>query len=406
MYIDFPKIRQEFPILSTKVGQKPLVYLDNAATTQKPRAVIDALETYYTNTNANIHRGVHYLAEKATAAYEESRGIVAKFLNASQDEEIVFVRGTTEGINLVASSFGNKYINEGDEIIISAMEHHANIVPWQLLCEKKGAHLKIIPVDENGVLEIDAFEELLSDKTKIVTVVHASNALGTINPIKSIIDKSHAVGARVLIDGAQAVGHFPVNVQQLDCDFYVFSSHKLYGPTGIGALYGKYDLLESMPPYQGGGDMINEVTFEKTTFKEPPERFEAGTPNIAGVMGMARAIEYLENLNRAVLLQHEEDLLHHATARLNEVEGIRIYGTSKDKVSLVAFTLAGSHPHDMATVLDADGIAIRAGHHCTQPLHSRYGIAATARASFAFYNTYEEIDILTQSLKKIQLLFA
>ncbi|MBH54370.1 MAG: cysteine desulfurase CsdA [Opitutaceae bacterium] len=406
MSFDVSKIRQEFPILSTRVGQKPLVYLDNAATTQKPRAVIDTLESYYTETNANIHRGVHFLAEKATAAYEEARGVVGKFLNAARAEEIVFVRGTTEGINLVASSFGNKFIAEGDEVIISAMEHHANIVPWQLLCEEKGAHLKVIPADENGELEMDAFDQLLSDKTKMVSVVHASNALGTINPIKSIIDKSHAVGARVLIDGAQAVGHFPVDVQKLNCDFFVFSGHKLFGSTGVGAIYGRFDLLESMPPYQGGGDMINEVTFEKTTYKEPPGRFEAGTPNIAGVIGMARAIEYLENLDRALLLQHEEDLLHHATARLNEVEGIKIYGTSKNKVSLVAFTLEGSHPHDMATVLDADGIAIRAGHHCTQPLHSRYGITATARASFAFYNTREEIDILTESLKKIQLLFA
>ena len=406
MSFDVASTRDEFPILSTKVGGKPLVYLDNAATTQKPRLVIEAIDSYYTETNANIHRGVHYLAERATEAYENSRRIVAHFLNAASDDEIVFVRGTTEGINLVAHSFGKRFVVPGDEILISTMEHHANIVPWQLLCESTGATLKVIPVDESGELDMAAFEQLLSTRTKLVSVVHASNSLGTINPVKTIVEKSHAMGAKVLLDGAQAVGHFPVDVEDLDCDFYVFSGHKLFGPTGIGALYGKFDLLDSLPPYQGGGDMISEVTFEKTTYKAPPGRFEAGTPNIAGAIALGTAIQYLQNSDRAALLNYEHELLKHATEKLQEVEGIRIYGTAREKVSLVSFTMEGSHPHDMATVLDADGIAVRAGHHCTQPLLKRFGISATARASFSFYNTHDEIDKLAESLKKIQVLFA
>ena len=406
MSFDVSTIREDFPILTTRVGNKPLIYLDNAATTQKPRQVIEALGTFYKESNSNIHRGVHYLAEKATEAYERSRRVVARFVNAASEDEIFFVRGTTEGINLIASSFGKRFIQAGDEILISTMEHHANSVPWQLLCESTGAVLKVIPVSEEGELDMEAFDQLLCERTRIVSVVHASNSLGTINPVKIIVEKAHATGAKVLLDGAQAVGHFPVDVQNLDCDFYVFSGHKLFSPTGIGVVYGKYDLLDSLPPYQGGGDMINNVTFEKTTFKAPPGRFEAGTPHISGAIVLAVAIEYLQGLDRPALLAHEHDLLEYATSLLSEIDGITLYGTAKDKVSLVSFTVDGSHPHDVATVLDADGIAIRAGHHCTQPLLQRYGLSATARASFSFYNTREEIDKLVESLKKIKLLFA
>ena len=406
MSFDVAKIRDEFPILATQVGKKPLVYLDNAATTQKPQAVIDVLDSYYAETNANIHRGVHHLAEKATEAYEQARREVARFIHAHTEDEVVFVRGTTEGINLIASSYGQKFIGEGDEIIISTMEHHANIVPWQLLCESSGAVLKVIPVSDEGELEMDAFDALLSERTKLVSVVHASNSLGTINPVHEIVSKAHAVGAKVILDGAQAVGHFPVDVQELDCDFYVFSGHKLFSATGIGAVYGKYDLLDSMPPYQGGGDMISKVSFDGTTFKPPPGRFEAGTPHISGAIALAASIRYLQDLDRAALLAYEHELLEYATESLSKIEGLKIYGTAANKVSLVSFTMEGTHPHDMATVLDADGIAIRAGHHCTQPLLQRYGIPATARASFAFYNTQEEIDKLAQSLAKIQVLFA
>jgi cysteine desulfurase / selenocysteine lyase len=406
MSFDVAKIREEFPILQTRVGKHPLVYLDNAATTQKPRQVIDVIDAFYGSSNANIHRGVHHLAEKATEAYEQSRRVVASFIHAKSEDEIIFVRGTTEGVNLIASSFGKRYVKAGDEILISTMEHHANIVPWQLLCESTGAVLKVIPVSEAGELDMEAFEDLLSEKTRLVSVVHASNSLGTINPVKAIIKKAHAAGAKVLLDGAQAVGHFPVNVQDLDCDFYVFSGHKLFSATGIGVVFGKYDLLDSMPPYQGGGDMIDRVTFEKTTFKAPPGRFEAGTPHISGAIALAASMEYLQSLDRPALLAHEHDLLNYATELLLGTDGIRIIGTAKEKVSLVSFTVDGSHPHDVATVLDADGIAIRAGQHCTQPLLQRYGLSATARASFAFYNTREEIDKLVASLKKIQLLFA
>ena len=406
MSIDVESIREEFPILQTLVGQKPLVYLDNAATTQKPIQVIEAVDQFYRESNANIHRGVHHLAEIATEAYEESRRVVAGFINAKSEAEIVFVRGTTEGINLVAHSFGQRTIKPGDEILITAMEHHANIVPWQLLCERVGAHLKVIPVSDEGELDMEAFEELLSDRTRIVSVVHASNSLGTVNPVKTIVEQAHAVGAKVLLDGAQAVGHFPVDMQALGCDFYVFSGHKLFGETGVGVLYGNYDLLDSLPPYQGGGDMINEVTFEKTTFKAPPGRFEAGTPHICGAISLAASIRYLSGLDRPALQAHEEKLERYATGLLSELEGITLYGQARDKVSLVSFTMEGTHPHDVATVLNADGIAIRAGHHCTQPLLRRYGVSATARASFSFYNTKEEIDMLLESLKKIQVLFA
>ncbi|MDA0349399.1 MAG: cysteine desulfurase [Verrucomicrobia bacterium] len=406
MSFDVTAVRNDFPILHTLVGKKELVYLDNAATTQKPQSVIDTIDHFYSTSNANIHRGVHYLAELATEEYEESRRVVGRFLNAKSENEIVFVKGTTEGINLIAHSFGKRYIHAGDEILISTMEHHANIVPWQLLCESTGALLKIIPVSDTGELDMVAFTQLLSDRTRLVSVVHASNSLGTINPVKTIVEKAHAAGAKVLLDGAQAVGHFPVDVQDLDCDFYVFSGHKLFGPTGIGAIYGKYDLLETLPPYQGGGDMISKVTFEKTTFKEPPGRFEAGTPHISGAIALAASIRYLEGLDRSALLAHEHELLEYGTKLLSRCEGITLIGTAKNKVSILSFTMEGSHPHDIATILDSDGIAIRAGHHCTQPLLQRFGVSATARASFAFYNTKNEIDKLVESLKKIQVLFA
>lgn len=406
MSFDVTTVRKDFPILHTLVGKKELVYLDNAATTQKPQSVIDTIDNYYTSSNANIHRGVHYLAELATEAYEESRRVVFRFLNARSENEIIFVKGTTDGINMIAHSFGERYINAGDEILISTMEHHANIVPWQLICESKGAILKVIPVNDAGELDMEAFDELLSDRTRLVSVVHASNSLGTINPVKTIIEKAHAAGAKVLLDGAQAVGHFPVDVQDLDCDFYVFSGHKLFGPTGIGAVYGKYYLLETLPPYQGGGDMISKVTFEKTTFKEPPGRFEAGTPHISGAIALAASIQYYEGLDRSALLAHEHDLLEYGTNLLSQFEGITLIGTARNKVSILSFTMEGSHPHDVATVLDSDGIAIRAGHHCTQPLLQRYGVSATARVSLAFYNTKDEIDKLVESLKKIQVLFA
>jgi cysteine desulfurase / selenocysteine lyase len=406
MSFDVTSVRKDFPILHTLVGTKELVYLDNAATTQKPQSVIDTIAHFYSSSNANIHRGVHYLAELATEAYEESRRVVARFVNAPSENEVVFVKGTTEGINMIAHSFGKQYISTGDEILISTMEHHANIVPWQLLCESTGAVLKIIPVNDTGELDMEAFDTLLSDRTRLVSVVHASNSLGTINPVKIITEKAHAAGAKVLLDGAQAVGHFPVDVQDLDCDFYVFSGHKLFGPTGIGVVYGKYDLLETLPPYQGGGDMISKVTFEKTTYKEPPGRFEAGTPHISGAIALAASIRYLEGLDRSALLAHEHELLEYGTNLLSQFEGITLIGTARDKVSILSFTMEGSHPHDVATILDSDGIAIRAGHHCTQPLLQRYGVSATARASFAFYNTKEEIDKLVESLKKIQVLFA
>lgn len=403
--IDVTSIRRDFPILRTRIGKRPLVYLDNAATTQKPAAVLNALERHYKESNANIHRGVHYLAERATDAYELARETVARFLNAARMEEIVFVRGTTEAINLIAQSYGLPFLKEGDEILLTTMEHHANIVPWQLVSERVGAKIRIIPITEAGELDMEAFDSSLSERTKIVSLAHASNALGTVNPVKAVVDKAHACGAIVVLDGAQAVGHFPVDVQELDCDFYVFSGHKLFSTTGTGVLYGKYEPLQSMPPFQGGGDMINKVTFEKTTYKRPPGRFEAGTPNIGGAVALGAAIEYLNGLDRVALLEHEHDLLQYATALLSDIKGLKIYGRGPEKVSLISFTMEGIHPHDIATVLDADGIAIRAGHHCTQPLHRHYGIAATARASFAFYNTREEAEQLTASLEKIKLLF-
>jgi len=397
--------RNDFPILNEQVHGKPLVYLDNAATSQKPKQVIEALDKYYRETNSNIHRGVHTLSEKATAIYEEARGKVKEFINADSTKEIVFVRGATEGINLVAQSFGRNTLKAGDEIIITELEHHSNIVPWQILSEQTGATLNYIPINNAGELILEEYEKLLSDKTRIVAVGHISNALGTINPITTIIEKAHAVGAKVLIDGAQAVPHTTVDVKELDCDFYVFSGHKLFGPTGIGVLYGKESLLESMPPYQGGGDMIQMVTMEKSTYNDLPYKFEAGTPHIAGVIGLGAAIDYVNDLGLATAAQYENELLDYANEQANQVAGMNLVGTAKNKTSILSFTLDGIHPHDIGTILDGEGVAIRAGHHCAMPVMERFNIPATARASFAFYNTRQEVDSLIQAIEKCQKVF-
>ena len=397
--------RKDFPILNEQVHGKPLVYLDNAATSQKPKQVIEALDKYYRETNSNIHRGVHTLSEKATAIYEEARGKVKEFINADSTKEIVFVRGATEGINLVAQSFGRNTLKAGDEIIITELEHHSNIVPWQILSEQTGATLNYIPINDAGELILEEYEKLLSDKTRIVAVGHISNALGTINPITTIIEKAHAVGAKVLIDGAQAVPHTTVDVKELDCDFYVFSGHKLFGPTGIGVLYGKESLLESMPPYQGGGDMIQMVTMEKSTYNDLPYKFEAGTPHIAGVIGLGAAIDYVNDLGLATAAQYENELLDYANEQANQVAGMNLVGTAKNKTSILSFTLDGIHPHDIGTILDGEGVAIRAGHHCAMPVMERFNIPATARASFAFYNTRQEVDSLIQAIEKCQKVF-
>ncbi len=398
---DVARVRNDFPILARKVRGKPLVYLDNAATTQKPNAVIDRVVRYYREENSNVHRGVHFLSEIATAAYEAARTTVKLALNARDEKEIVFTRGTTEAINLVVSSWGGNNVGAGDEVLISALEHHSNIVPWQLLCDAKGATLRIIPVDDSGDLILEEYEKLLTPRTRIVAVGHASNALGTINPIKRMIAMAHANGSLVLIDGAQGVPHLRVDVQDLDCDFYAFSGHKVYGPTGIGALYGKQALLEAMPPYQGGGDMILSVSFEKTTYNALPYKFEAGTPNIEGVVGLAAALDYVESLGVANIAAHEHDLLVYATESLRELPGLRIIGTAKEKASVVSFTLEGVHPHDIGTILDQEGVAIRTGHHCAQPLMMRFNVPATGRASFGLYNTREEVDALVSGLRKV-----
>ncbi len=400
--LDITKIRTDFPILNEIVNGKPLVYLDNAATTQKPRQVIEALANYYEHTNANIHRGIHHLAEKATADYEATRRRIQKFINARLPEEVIFTYGTTDGINLVAQTYGRKFLEAGDEIIISTMEHHSNIVPWQMLCEERGCVLRIIPVNEAGELVMDEYEKMLSERTKFVSVVHVSNALGTINPVAEIIDKAHAVGAKVLIDGAQATSHIDVDVQALDCDFYAFSLHKLFGPTGMGVLYGKEDILNAMPPWRGGGEMIKEVTFEKTTYNELPYKFEAGTPNIADVVAAQAAIDYVENLGKEAIADYENYLLEYATNALFSIEGLKIVGTAKEKVSVISFLIDGIHHQDTGVLLDQQGIAIRTGHHCTQPLMQRFGIPGTSRASFAVYNTTEEIDRLVAGLEKVK----
>ncbi|GAA4451703.1 cysteine desulfurase [Nibrella saemangeumensis] len=400
--LDIQRIREDFPVLDQQINGRPLVYFDNAATTQKPRPVLNALINYYEGYNSNIHRGIHHLAEKATAAFEASRKAIQQFLNAAHLEEIIFTYGTTDGINLVAQTYGRRFLKEGDEIIISTLEHHSNIVPWQMLCEEKGCTLKVIPVDENGDLILEEYEKLLSDRTKFVSVVHVSNALGTINPVEHIIEKAHAVGAVVLIDGAQATSHIDIDVQALDVDFYVFSAHKLYGPTGMGALYGKKALLESMPPYRGGGEMIKEVTFEKTTYNDLPYKFEAGTPNIADVIAVKSALEYLDTLGKANVAAHENDLLRYATEQLIAIDGLRIVGQAKNKISVISFVMDGIHHQDIGVILDQQGIAVRTGHHCTQPLMRRFGITGTTRASFAVYNTREEIDRLVQGLHRVR----
>jgi len=402
---DIEKIRNDFPILHQKVHGKPLVYLDNAATTQKPQVVIDTLINYYSSVNSNVHRGVHYLSETATKEYEASRKIIQNFINAKSTEEIIFTRGTTESINLIASSYGRTNLKEGDEILISTMEHHSNIVPWQILCEEKNAKLKVIPISDEGEILYDEFIKLLNERTKVVSIVHVSNSLGTINPIKKIIQKAHSLNIPVVIDGAQSVQHLKVNVQELDCDFFAFSGHKIYGPTGIGILYAKKEFLEKMPPYQGGGDMILSVSFEKTIYNHLPYKFEAGTPNIAGAIGLGTAIKYVENIGIGSIASYEQELLKYATDAVSEIKELKIIGTAKEKASVLSFVLDNIHPHDVGTFLDMDGVAIRTGHHCTEPVMKRYNVPATSRASFAFYNTKEEIDVFIKSAKNVVKMF-
>jgi len=398
--LDIYSIRQQFPILNREVKGKPLIYFDNAATSQKPQSVIDALVNYYTNYNANVHRGIHTLAEEATMAMEKSRDAAQEFINGGSRDEIIFTRGTTEGINLVAYTWGRQNIKAGDEIIISSLEHHSNIVPWQILCEEKGAILKVIPVNEKGELIIDEYKKLLTAKTKLVAVNHASNALGTINPAKEIIEAAHKVGAVVLIDGAQSTVHLDIDVQEMDCDFFALSSHKMYGPTGVGVLYGKKELLEAMPPFQGGGEMIREVTFEKTTYNDLPYKYEAGTPNIADIIAFKAAIDFINDLGKENIKKQEDELLQYATKQLKGISGLRIIGEAKEKVSVISFVVEKLHPQDIGILLDNYGIAVRTGHHCTQPLMNCFGIPGTVRASFAVYNTKEEIDEFVVGLQK------
>ena len=397
---DVHTIREFFPILEREVNNKLLVYLDNAATAQKPQSVIDALSHYYNNYNANIHRGIHALAEEATAAFEATRVAVQKFIHAALPEEIIFTRGTTEGINLVAYTWGRENIHAGDEIIISEMEHHSNIVPWQILCEEKKAVLKVIPVNDDGELIMDEYRKLLSSRTKLVSIVHVSNALGTINPVKEMIGAAHEVGAVVLVDGAQSTVHLDIDVQKLDCDFFAFSGHKVYGPTGVGVLYGKKKIMEGMPVFMGGGEMIKEVTFEKTTYNCLPYKYEAGTPNIADTIALKVALDFVNEIGKEVTRKHENELLKYATGQLETIPGLRIIGKAKEKVSLVSFVIKDIHPQDMGVLLDNQGIAVRTGHHCTQPLMKRFGIPGTVRASFAMYNTKEEVDRLVAGLQK------
>lgn len=399
--LDVQKIRDEFPILHQEVNGKPLVYFDNAATTQKPLRVIKALTEYYSGYNANIHRGIHTLAEKATSAFEDTRKAVKEFINASEVEEIIFTYGTTDGINLVASTFGRAEINEGDEVIISSMEHHSNIVPWQMLCEEKGAKLKIIPINEKGEIIFEAFEKMLSEKTKLVSIVHVSNSLGTINPVKEVIAKAHEYGAVVLVDGAQASAHIEIDMQDLDCDFYVFSMHKLFGPTGAGILYGKRSLLEAMPPFRGGGEMIKEVTFEKTTYNDIPYKFEAGTPNIADVVAIRKALEFVGEYGKDNIGKYEEELLQYGNERIQTVPGLKLIGTAENKITVISFIIEDIHHFDIGMMMDAMGVALRTGHHCTQPLMDVYKVEGTVRASLSLYNTFEEIDIMVEGLKKI-----
>jgi len=403
MSIDVQKIRDDFPILDQMVHDKPLVYLDNGATTQKPLSVIDALENYYRKDNSNVHRGAHALSDRATIAFEDARKTVQNFLNTQHSEEIIWTRGTTESINIVAQSFGQMFITKGDEIIVSAMEHHANIVPWQMLCERTGAKLKVIPVSDEGELDMAAFSDMLSPKVKMVSVVHVSNALGTVNPVAKIIKLAHDVGAKVLIDGAQSVAHFPVDVQALDADFYVFSGHKVFGPTGIGCLYGKKELLDQMPPVQGGGEMIERVSFEGTTYQGLPFKFESGTPNISGAIGLDAALKYLMALDRTALSEYEDDLLDYAHERAAQCEGMRVIGTAKNKAGVLSFLIDGTHPADIGMLLDQQGIAVRTGHHCAMPIMDQFAIPGTARASFSIYNTRQEVDALFDGIEKVKM---
>ena len=399
---DVTRVREDFPILKERIHGKPLVYFDNAATTQKPRQVLEAEQQFYLSLCSNVHRGVHWLSERATQAYEEARAKAQRFLNAAESREIIFVRGTTEAINLVASTYGRKNVQAGDEVVITAMEHHSNIVPWQMLCEEKSAQLRVAPINDRGELLLEEFEKLLGPRTKLVAVTHVSNVLGTINPVQEIVAMAHRRNIPVLLDGAQAAMHLKIDVRALNCDFYTVSGHKLYGPTGIGLLYGKARLLEAMPPYHGGGDMISSVSFERTTYNVIPCKFEAGTPNIAGTLGLGAAIDYLEELGLENVSPYEHELLTYATDALSRIPGLRIIGTAKEKASVISFVMDGLHPHDVGTVLDQEGIAVRTGHHCAQPLMDRFGVPATTRASLAFYNTFEEVDALMNGLHKVR----
>src|SRR5436309_5418535 len=403
---DVERVREDFPVLRQTVNGKPLVYLDNAASAQVPRIVIERGSKYLREEHSNIHRGVHYLSQRATSAYEGAREKVKRFINAREARECIFVRGATEGINLVMHGYGRKFVGEGDEVIISAMEHHANIVPWQMLCEEKGARLRVIPMNDAGELLLDEYDALLNERTKIVAIAHISNSLGTINPIKEMIERAHKYGVPVLIDGAQGIVHLPIDVQDLDCDFYAFSGHKMFAPTGSGVVYGKAELLEKMNPFQGGGDMIRTVTFEKTTYADLPNKLEAGTPAIASQIGLGAAIDYLNIIGREKAALYERELLRYATERLTAIEGVRIIGTAKEKLSVLSFTIENVHPHDIGTILDQQGIAIRAGHHCAQPVMQRFKIPATARASFAFYNTKAEVDVLAEAIEKVIEVFS
>ena len=403
---DLARVREDFPILKELIHGKPLVYLDNAATSQKPWSVINAERDYYTHLNANIHRGVHDLSQRATDAYEGARGKIRQFINARKNEEVIFVRGTTEAINLVAFSYGRSKLKAGDEVIVSEMEHHSNIVPWQMVCDATGAVLRVIPISDAGELDMDAYAKLLNERTKIVAITHVANALGSITPLKKITQMAHAVGAIVLVDGAQAAPHLKIDVQDLDADFYALSGHKIYGPTGVGILYGKEALLDAMPPYQGGGDMIRTVSFKKTTYNTLPYKFEAGTPFISGGIGLGAAIDYVNDLGLAAIAAHEHELLLNATEQAASIPGLKIIGTAREKASVFSFTLGRIHPHDIGTILDHEGIAIRTGHHCAMPVMERLGIPATARASFALYNTHAEVDALFDGIRKVQKVFA
>ena len=403
--LDARAIRRDFPILRQRIHGKPLVYLDNAATTQKPQAVLDSLAHYYAEDNSNVHRGVHSLSGRATDSYEAARETARRFLNAADAKEIVFVRGTTEGINLVAQSFGRTHVGAGDEVVVTEMEHHSNIVPWQILCEEKRARLRVVPITDEGELVLEEYERLLTDRTKIVAVSHVSNVLGTVNPVSDIVKLAKVRGITVVVDGAQAVAHMPVDMQALGCDFYVFSGHKIFGPTGIGVLYGRKPLLESMPVYQGGGGMIGRVTFERTTFADLPYKFEAGTPHIEGAIGLATALDYLTGIGIERVAAYEDELLKYATSALSTVPGLRVTGTAAAKASVLSFVLGEIHPHDVGTILDREGVAVRAGHHCCQPLMARLGVPATARASLALYNTHEDVDALVSALRTVQEVF-